>query len=50
MWGSVIMTALSDLADDGVDWDNLGTDDIVSRLEATFIEFIGIIGDVPPLA
>ena len=50
MWGSVVMTALSDLADDGVDWDNLGTDDIVARLEETFIEFIDVIGNVPPPA
>ncbi len=48
MWGSVIMTALSDLADDGVDWEHLGTDDIVARLEETFIEFIDVIGNVPP--
>ena len=47
MWGAVVMTALSDLTDDDVDWEHLGTDDIVSRLEATFIEFIDVIGDVP---
>ncbi len=50
MWGSVIMTALSDLADDGVDWEHLGTDDIVARLEETFIEFIDVIGNVRPPA
>jgi AcrR family transcriptional regulator len=50
MWGSVIMTALSDLADDGVDWEHLGTDDIVARLEETFIEFTDVIGNVPPPA
>jgi AcrR family transcriptional regulator len=50
MWGSVIMTALADLADDGVDWEHLGTDDIVARLEETFIEFTDVIGNVPPPA
>lgn len=47
MWGSIIMTALADLADDGVDWEHVGTDDIISRLEATFAEFIGVIADIP---
>nr|WP_041315011.1 TetR family transcriptional regulator [Mycobacterium sp. JS623] len=41
MWGSVIVTALGDLSEPGVDWDNVGgVDGVVSRLEATFAEFM----------
>ena len=47
VWASIIMTALADLADDDTDWGSIGIDDIVSRLESTFAEFIGLIGDVP---
>jgi AcrR family transcriptional regulator len=39
MWGAIIMTALADLTEDGVDWANIGIDDIVARLEETFTEF-----------
>jgi AcrR family transcriptional regulator len=46
MWASIILTALSDLADDGTDWKSIGIDDVVARLESTFDEFIGLIGDV----
>lgn len=46
VWGSIIMTALADLFDDGVDWAQIGIDDIVTRLEATFAEFIGEISEV----
>jgi hypothetical protein len=46
MWGSIIMTALGDLADDDVDWAQLGVDDVVSRLEATFAEFMSEIHDI----
>jgi AcrR family transcriptional regulator len=46
VWGSIIMTALADLSDDGVDWASIGIDDIVTRLEATFAEFIGEISEV----
>jgi AcrR family transcriptional regulator len=46
MWGSIIMTALADLAEDGVDWEHVGIDDIISRLEATFAEFVDEIEDV----
>ncbi len=45
MWASIIMTALGDLGDDGVDWQGIGVDDIVSRLEATFAEFMSEIRD-----
>ena len=46
VWGSIIMTALADLSEEGVDWQHVGIDDIVTRLEATFAEFMGEIGDV----
>jgi AcrR family transcriptional regulator len=46
IWGTIIMTALADLTEDGVDWQQLGIDDIVSRLEATFAEFMTEISDV----
>jgi AcrR family transcriptional regulator len=46
IWVSIIMTALSDLTEEGVDWQHVGVDDIVSRLEATFAEFMGEIADV----
>jgi AcrR family transcriptional regulator len=46
MWGSIIMTALGDLSEPGVDWENVGIDGVVSRLEATFAEFMGEIQDV----
>jgi AcrR family transcriptional regulator len=48
MWGSIIMTALADLADDGTDWDHVGVDDIVARLESTFAEFTGLMEGVRP--
>jgi AcrR family transcriptional regulator len=46
IWGTIIMTALADLIDDDVDWGQLGVDDIVSRLESTFAEFMREIHDV----
>ena len=46
VWGAIIMTALADLSEDGVSWQDIGIDDIVSRLESTFAEFIGEIGDI----
>lgn len=46
VWGSIIMTALADLSEHGVDWGDVGIDGIVSRLEATFVEFMGEIGNV----
>jgi AcrR family transcriptional regulator len=45
-WGSIIMTALADLAAEGVDWARIGIDDVVSRLEATFDEFTEVVDDV----
>ena len=46
VWGSIIMTALADLSEQGVDWDDVGVDGIVSRLEATFAEFMSEISNV----
>jgi AcrR family transcriptional regulator len=46
VWGSIIMTALADLSEHGVDWEDVGIDGIVARLEATFVEFMGEIGNV----
>jgi AcrR family transcriptional regulator len=46
IWGTIIMTALGDLIDDDVDWGQLGVDDVVSRLESTFAEFMTEIHDV----
>jgi hypothetical protein len=45
MWGSIIMTALGDLSEPGVDWHNENVDGVISRLEATFDEFMGEIQD-----
>ena len=45
MWASFIMTALDDLGEE-TDWQQVGIDDIVSRLEAAFAEFIGLVDDV----
>ena len=47
VWGSIIMTALADLTEPGVDWGPIGIDDVVERLEATFAEFMGEFGDAP---
>jgi AcrR family transcriptional regulator len=44
-WAAFIMTALGDLSDE-TDWQRLGIDDIVSRLEAAFAEFIDLVDDV----
>ncbi|HVQ49107.1 MAG TPA: TetR family transcriptional regulator [Mycobacterium sp.] len=44
-WAAFIMTALGDLSDE-TDWQRLGIDDIVSRLEAAFAEFIELMDDV----
>jgi AcrR family transcriptional regulator len=47
VWASIIMTSLADLAGDGIDWDKLGIDDVISRLETAFAEFVGLVGDIP---
>jgi AcrR family transcriptional regulator len=45
VWASIIMTALGDLGE-GTDWTQVGIDDIIARLEATFAEFMGEIENV----
>jgi AcrR family transcriptional regulator len=45
MWASFIMTALDDLGEE-TDWQQVGIDDIVSRVEAAFAEFIELVDDV----
>jgi AcrR family transcriptional regulator len=45
MWASLIMTALGDLSEE-TDWQQVGIDDIVSRLEVTFAEFTELVADV----
>jgi AcrR family transcriptional regulator len=46
IWVSIVMTAMSDLGDDGTDWAHLGIDDLIARLEATFAVFTALIEDV----
>lgn len=46
VWGSIIMTALADFADERTDWERLGVDDIISRLEATFSEFTALMAGI----
>jgi AcrR family transcriptional regulator len=46
VWGSIIMTALADLSEQEVDWEDVGIDGVVARLEATFVEFMDEIGNV----
>ena len=48
LWGSIIMTAVADLSEVGVDWEHIGIDDLAARLEATFAEFMNEIEDVRP--
>jgi AcrR family transcriptional regulator len=43
VWGSIIMTALADLADESIDWERLGIEDVIARLEATFADFTGLM-------
>jgi AcrR family transcriptional regulator len=45
-WGAIIMTALADLSEQGVDWGPIGIDDVVSRLEAAYAEFTDLAGEV----
>jgi AcrR family transcriptional regulator len=39
VWGSIVMTALTDVADQTTDPGQLGIDEVVARLEVTFAEF-----------
>jgi hypothetical protein len=45
MWATFIMTALGDLGAD-TDWQRVGIDDVVSRLEAAFAEFTELVDGV----
>jgi AcrR family transcriptional regulator len=45
MWASFVMTALGDLSEE-TDWQRVGIDDIVSRLEVAFAEFTDLVDDV----
>jgi AcrR family transcriptional regulator len=45
IWASLTITALGDLGED-TDWQRVGIDDIVSRMEAAFAEFIELVDDV----
>ncbi len=42
VWGSILMTALTDLADEGREWSQLSIDDLIDRLEVSFAEFTGL--------
>jgi AcrR family transcriptional regulator len=50
VWGSVIMTALTDLTGEVSDWSQVTIDDLTVRVETTFGEFMGEIADVRHLA
>jgi AcrR family transcriptional regulator len=43
VWGSILMTALTDLAGECRDWSQISIDDVIDRLEVTFAEFMGEI-------
>jgi AcrR family transcriptional regulator len=45
VWSSIIMTALADLGSD-TDWQEVGIDDAVDRIEETFAQFTGLIDGV----
>ncbi|WP_120314093.1 TetR family transcriptional regulator [Mycolicibacterium elephantis] len=49
VWGAIIMTALADLGDNQLDWEQVGIDDIVARLDDTFAEFTGLMSEVVEL-
>ncbi|WP_027331928.1 TetR family transcriptional regulator [Mycolicibacterium tusciae] len=42
VWGSMLMTALTDLATGTRDWSQLSIDDVADRLRRTFAEFSGL--------
>lgn len=43
VWGSMLMTALTDLSIDGGDGSQLTIDDVAERLEVIFAEFTGLV-------
>jgi len=46
LWGSIVMTALTDVVDQTADFDKLGIDDVVAHLELTFAEFAAEVARV----
>jgi AcrR family transcriptional regulator len=46
VWGSLLMTALTDLVGECRDWSQVSIDDLLDRLEVTFAEFASEISDV----
>lgn len=45
VWGTIVMTAVGDFGAD-TDWDAVTVDDIVSRLTATYAQFIELTADI----
>jgi AcrR family transcriptional regulator len=45
LWASITMTALADLGP-STDWQDISVDDVISRIEATFAQFIDVVADV----
>ncbi|KUI23978.1 TetR family transcriptional regulator [Mycobacterium sp. IS-1742] len=48
VWGAIMMTALADLGP-RIDWDVMTVDDIVSRIEAAYAQFLDVTADVRQL-
>ncbi len=46
VWTSVLMTALTEVADDGRDLSQVSVDDLIDSLESTFAEFTAQMADV----
>jgi AcrR family transcriptional regulator len=42
VWSAIIMTALGELASPVTDWDSMGVEEIVTRAEATYREFVAV--------
>ena len=42
VWGSILMTALTDLADQDREWSQRSIDDLIDRLGVSFAEFAGL--------
>jgi AcrR family transcriptional regulator len=48
VWGTIIMSALGNLADDKhTDWERIGVEDVIGHLEATYAEFTGLMAGFP---
>jgi AcrR family transcriptional regulator len=43
VWASVLMTAFVDTTAEGRDWSQVGIDDLIDRLQATFADFTGLM-------